>query len=61
MSEVPKIFQSENPELVRRMDRIRENFERLHLELSELEAVILDENYFQGLVHSQSDSIRKPR
>lgn len=61
MSELPEIFQSDNPELIRRMDRIRENFERLHVELSELESVVLDENYIQGLVNSQSDVIRKPR
>lgn len=61
MSDLPEIFQSDSPELKRRMDRIRENFERLHLELSELEAIVLDDNYIQGLVNSQSDVIRKPR
>lgn len=61
MPEVPNLFQSDDPELIRRMNRIRSNFERLDLELSELEAVVLDENYIQGLVNSQSDTIRKPR
>ena len=61
MSDLPEIFQSDNPDLLRRMERIRENFERLNLELSELEAIVLDENYIQGLVNSQTDAIRKPR
>ena len=61
MFELPEIFQSEDPELIRRMERIRNNFERLDVELTELESVVLDESYIQGLIGSQSDIIRKPR
>lgn len=61
MSELPEIFQSDDPEIIRRMDRIRDNFARLDEELTELESVVLDENYILGLVNSQSDVIRKPR
>ncbi len=61
MFELPEIFQSEDPELIRRMERIRNNFERLDVELSELERTVFDESYIQGLIHSQSDLIRKPR
>ncbi|MEE2640448.1 MAG: hypothetical protein VX768_07460 [Planctomycetota bacterium] len=61
MSEIPRAFQSEDPELLKRMDRIRNNFERLDHELTELESLVLDENYLAGLIHSQSDVIRKPR
>lgn len=61
MSELPKIFQSDDPEMLRRMERIRANYQRLENELSELENVVLDENYLQGLIGSQSEVIRKPR
>ncbi len=61
MTDVPKIFQSDDPEMIKRMDRIRSNLDRLDVELSELESVVLDENYLLGLVNSQTDLIRKPK
>jgi hypothetical protein len=61
MSELPRTYQSDDPELIRRMERIKKNFARLDTELEELEDVVLDEKYFSGLVNSQSDQIRKPR
>ena len=61
MSDLHPTYQSDNPEFLRRMERIKNNFERLHAELTELEQVMLDESYLKGLVDSQSDSIRKPR
>jgi len=61
MSELPRTYQSDDPELIRRMERIKKNFARLDTELEELEDVVLDERYFDGLVNSQSDQIRKPR
>jgi len=61
MSQPSRTFQSDDPEFTRRMERIKNNFDRLDTELNELEEVLLDENYLQGLAASQSDVIRKPR
>lgn len=61
MSELPRTYQSDDPELLRRMERIKNNFEKLDSKLEELEEVVLDQKYIDGLVNSQSDQIRKPR